>query len=447
MRGLFGSLFDATTGGKGRSSEVDITALLANNAGMRSKAGAAINIDSALGVTTVFAATRALAEGISQIPGKVMQEKDDGSKVVAPRHPVHRVLTRRPNEWMTPFTFRETMMYHAVLTGNAFAFKNSIGPARKRELRELIPIPPNNVNIRRDSDHSLIYDISDQDGIVGSFKRDKIFHLIGPSWNSYKGLEVIRLARDAIGLAIATEENHSLLHRNGSQVGGILTTEAKLDDAALLRIKAMWAGYAGGVGNKFKTAILDNGLDYKQMGMSGVDAQHIETREHQIKEICRSIGVFPMIIGEADKTATFASAEAFFSAHVVLHLSPWVQRWQDAVDSQLFSDDELDEGYFFKLFTAGLLRGDARARAAFYQVMILTGIMTRNEARALEDMNALDGLDEPMVPLNMGVVGDIPPPNESGDGSAAKISFPNVAIAPKSMVDALRLITAEQRAR
>lgn len=437
MRGLFGSLTDAAASVAERMNVTDIAPLLLRNFGMRSKSGASVNVDTALGVTTVFAATRALAEGIAQIPLKLMVEDEKGNKASDRKHSVHRVLARKPNQWMTPFAFRETMMYHAVLTGNAFAFKVMIGPAKSRQLRELIPIPPGNVKICRQPDYSLKYEVHDNQGaLIGTFGRDAIFHLTGPSWNTYSGLEVIRLARDAIGLAIATEENHSYLHANGSQVGGILSTESKLEPADLLRIKALWAdGHEGGQ-NKFRTAVLDAGLTYTKMGMSGVDSQHVETREHQIKEICRAIGVFPMIIGESDKTATFASAEAFFSAHVVLHLSPWVQRWQDTVDAQLLSDDELDKGYFCKLFTAGLLRGDARARSAFYQVMVLTGVMTRNECRNLEDLNDLDGLDEPLVPLNMGIAGEVPAdPNVDGSNPT---KMPNVAIAPRSVVDAAR---------
>lgn len=436
MRGLFGSLADAASTVAARMNVTDISPLLLRNFGMRSKAGASISVDTALGVTTVLAGTRALAEGIAQIPIKLMVEDEKGNKTVNRKHPVHRVLARKPNEWMTPFGFRETMMYHAVLTGNAFAFKVCIGPARARTLRELIPIPPGSVTMRRLPDHSLEYQITDSDGVIGTFTRADIFHLSGPSWNNYSGLEIIRLARDAIGLAIATEENHSLMHANGSQVGGILTTDQKLDDAGLRRIKTLWSNSHQGGANKFKTAVLDAGLKYERMGMTGVDTQHVQTREHQIKEICRAIGVFPMIIGEADKTATFASAEAFFSAHVVLHLSPWVQRWQDTVDTQLLSDAELDDGHFCKLFTAGLLRGDARARSAFYQIMVLTGVFTRNECRSLEDMNPLDGLDEPLVPLNMGIAGEVPADPNNADSK--QTNMPNVAIAPKGVVDAMR---------
>lgn len=432
--------FDALRG-RSRQDSVDFSPELLRfleDYGHRSKAGSSVSVDTALGVSAVLACTRALAEGVAQIPFKLMLEDEKGQKAPAVKHPAYRVISRRPNQWMDSFTFRETMMYHAVLTGNAFAYKNYIGTGKTKKLVELIPIQPGAVTIRRQNDFTLLYDVRDGAGTFATYDRSQIFHLAGPSWNSYGGLEVIRLAREAIGLSIATEENHAKLHKNGSQVGGILSTDAKLDDANIERIKTMWSeAHEGGL-NKFKTALLDRGMKYSPMAMSGVDTQHIQTREHQIQEVCRALNVFPMIIGFADKTATFASAESFFTAHVVLSLSPWVQRWQDACDTQLLTSDEVDNGYFFKLFTAGLLRGDWRARAEFYKTMVLTGIFTRNECRSLEDMNDLEGLDEPLVPMNMTAAGQSAPDQSAGATQPANSSFPNVSIAPKGMVDAMR---------
>jgi HK97 family phage portal protein len=434
MQGLIGSLVGP--GVRGRQNNIDFSQALRDFfTSQRSKSGPAVTIDTALGVTTVLACTRALAEGNAQLPIKIMLEDDQEQKTVARDHAVHKVLSRRPNEWMNSFSFRETMMYHAVLTGNAFAFKNIV----RGNLRELIPIPPGYVTIRRQPDYSLVYEITDATkGTIGTFTRAQIFHLTGPSWNNYSGLEIIRLAREAIGLSIATEENHAFLHANGSQVSGLLSTDQAVDEKGILRIKALWAQSREGRENKGGTAVLDKNFKYTPMGMSGVDTEHLATREHQIQEICRAMGVFPMIIGFADKTATFASAESFFTAHVVLSLSPWVQRWQDAVNTQLLTEKEFDGGYFCKLFTAGLLRGDARARAAFYQVMVLTGIFTRNECRSLEDMNKLEGLDEPLVPLNMGAAGTEQGGPNAPDAQPAN-TLPNIAIAPKGLVDAMRV--------
>lgn len=413
---------------KERKNELDTSAFikLLQTLGLKSKSGVDVTIDRALGTTTVLAATRALAEGISQMPAKIMNG-DDTKKEVARDHPVHRVLAIKPNQWMGPFSLRETLMYHAVLTGNAFAVKVVLSTG---ELKELLPVPPGAVTIRRNN-FRLTYDVNDAKGLVGTFDQSQMFHLRGPSWDAYCGMEVVRLARESIGLAIATEANHAYLHANGSKVDGILTTEKSLETADIERIRALWDA-AREV--KFGTALLDNGLKYEKMGMSGVDTQHIQTREFQIQEICRAIGVFPMIVGFADKTATFASAEAFFTAHVKLHLMPWVRRWEDAVNTQLLSDKDIKNQFFCKLFPDSLLRGDVNTRKAFYQVMVLTGIMTRNEVRALEDLNPLDGLDEPLVPLNMGVVGES---NDAGAGPGGTQNVPGGLVVPKSVADRL----------
>lgn len=437
MRGLFGSMADRVGDfARSRFDEVNLNALLSRHFGMQSKSGVSIDVDKALGVTTVLACTRALAEGIAQVPIKVLREDEREHKHVEKKHSVHRVLARRPNEWMTSFGFRETMMYHAVLTGDGVAIKVMAG---KRFL-ELIPVMPSNRRICRNADHSLRYDIYDDSGNKFlELDQSQVFHLRGPSWNAYRGLEVISLARDAIGLAISTEENHALLHRNGSRVGGILTTEKALTQPDLQRVRELWEQKTVGPGSAYGTRILDKGMKYERLGMSGVDTEHLATREHQIQEICRAMGVFPMIIGYSDKTATYASAESFFTAHVVSSLGPWFRRWQDTCETQLLTDQEFDEGYIVRLFPNGLLRGDHRARAAFYQVMVLTGIFTRNECRVLEDMNPLDGLDDPLVPLNMGAVGqEQPDPSAPADQRPpAGAALPNMPIAPKSVVDAM----------
>lgn len=420
---------------------LDTTAFLTllANMGLQSKAGVNVTVEKSLGVSTVLACTRALAEGIAQIPFRLMFDDEvKKSKTIAKDHPAHKVVSRRPNSWMTSMGFRETLMYHVVLTGNAFAIKVMAG----KKLRELIPVPPNNVKIIRQKDRTLAYEVSDTSGVIGRYDQDRMFHLRGPSWDSYCGLEVIKMAREAIGLAIATEENHSLLHANGSQTSGILSTDKTLDQAAVDRLKELWAQSHAGGANKFKTIVLDNGLTYKATAMSGVDAEHIKTREHQIQEICRAMGVFPMIIGFADKTATFASAEAFFTAHVMLSLGPWVQRWQETADTQLITESDADDGYYFKLFVAGLVRGDLRTRYMAHQIGILTGFETRNEARLLEDMDPIDGLDDPLVPLNMGINGQLPPEN-GGDGPGGTQNvpgnlFPNVQLVPLSVLNAIK---------
>ncbi|MCX7366289.1 MAG: phage portal protein [Alphaproteobacteria bacterium] len=359
-----------------------------------SRAGVSVNVDSALKVSTVFACLRVLADGIAQVPLKVYREKADGSKELARDHPAYRLLSRRPNEWMTSFEFRQVLMFHAVLLGNGCAY---IGRIRGVP-RELIPLVPGSYTIEQARDYTLTYRLTDLGGRTTVLPREDVFHLRGPSWTGVAGLDALQVAREAVGLAIATEETHAALHANGTQPGGVLSVKGALDDAARARLKEAWAQYQGGLQNRFKTAVLDMDSTWTPLGMKGVDAEHLDTRRFQIEEICRDLKVFPQMVGYADKTATFASAEAFFLAHVIHTLNPWIENWEQSLARDLFPDED---DILAKFSMQGLLRGDNAARATFYASGITNGWLTRNEARRLEDLNPIEGLGEPLLPLNM----------------------------------------------
>lgn len=393
MRGLFGAISDGL-----ESKATDISALTWEKllGTPSSKAGVSVNVETSLKVTTVLAAARVLMNGVAQVPLKLYREKPDGSKVVAKDHPVHKLLWRRPNEWMTSFEFRQVMMLHAVLQNNAYAWIGRGGT--KRNVVEIIPIC-GKVTPKQADDYTLTYEISDRHGHIGTYPREEILHLRGPSWNGFAGMDAIQLAREAIGLAIATEETHGKLHSQGARPGGLISVEGELKKDARARLKAALEERVEGLQNAFKTLVLDQNAKWTPFGMSGVDAQHLETRRFQIEEICRALGVFPQMVGYADKTATFASAEAFFLAHVIHTLQPWIENWEQVLARDLFPDDD---DLIAKFSLQGLLRGDSEARAELYASGIINGWMVRNEARQFEELNPLPGLWEPLVPLNMG---------------------------------------------
>jgi len=360
------------------------------------KSGVAVNVDSTLKVSTALAATRSLANGLSQIPLKVYREDEKGNKLPDKKHPVYNLLWRRPNDWMTSFEFRQLMMFHAVLKGNAYAYIGRGGV--KKRVVELIPLV-GNVVPKQDADWTLKYDVTDRDGVTTTYAREEIMHLRGPSWNGFAGMNAIHLAREAIGLAIATEETHARLHSNGAQPGGLISFKQSLGKPAKDRLKALATENLSGLRNAFKTLVLDQEATWTPFTMKGVDAQHMETRRFQIEEICRDLGVFPQMVGHSDKTATFASAEAFFLAHVIHSLEPWIENWQQVLARDLFPDED-DVSAEFSV--QGLLRGDHKTRAEFYAAGIVNGYFTRNEVRKWENLNPIDGLDEPLIPLNMG---------------------------------------------
>lgn len=374
--------------------------------GRSSTSGIAVNWTTAVQCMAVLACIRVLAEGIAQLPLKLFRELADGGKDIAVDHPLHRLLHRRPNELQTSFGFRETLMLHAALTGNGFAYKNEAGG----RILELLPLLPNWMTRIKRSSWDYDWEIRFPDKEPVTVPRAKIFHLHGPSWDGALGMDAVNLARDVIGLALAAERNVATLQGKAARPPGVLSTEQVLGPEQTQRIRQSWNEAFGGE-NQNQVAVLEGGFKFTPMGMTSVDAQTLETRRMQIEEICRAFRVFPLMIMQADKTATFASAEQFFLAHVIHSLGPWVERWEQDIDAQLLSDADREEGLFAKMAVQGLMRGDAKTRAAYYSRGILDGWMTRNEARELEDMNPLPGLDEPLRPLNM-APGDKPPPED-----------------------------------
>ena len=397
MAGLFGSLASGLLRRVVKSTDAGNLSWSGLFGQQNSRAGVSVNVDSALKVSTVFGCLRVLADGIAQVPLKVDREKADGSTELAKDHPAYRLLSRRPNDWMTSFEFRQVMMFHAALLGNGCAY---IGRIRGVP-RELIPLVPGSYTIEQASDYTLTYRLTGPNGLTTVLPREDVFHLRGPSWTGAAGLDALQVAREAVGLAIATEETHSALHANGTQPGGVLSVKSSLDDAARARLKESWAQYQGGLQNRFKTAVLDMDSTWTPLSMKGVDAEHLGTRRFQIEEICRDLKVFPQMVGYADKTATFASAEAFFLAHVIHTLNPWIENWEQSLARDLFPDED---DILAKFSMQGLLRGDNAARATFYASGITNGWPTRNEARRLEDLNPIEGLESPLLPLNLGEV-------------------------------------------
>lgn len=365
-----------------------------------SKSGSNVNAQTALQVTTVLACTRVLAEGIASLPFRIIKKDKNKKRSVLDDHPVHELLHFRPNSWQTPCEWVETTMFNAVLTGNAYSLISRVGPKNNRRIKELIPLS-GHIEIIKHKDLTRTYKITPRDGNEPiEVSGQDVFHFRGPSMDGFDGLDIVKLAREAIGLAIVTEETHARLHSNGARPGGIITSEGNLTDEQLQRLKASWDQTQGGVANAMKTAVLQGGLTFQQLTMSGVDTQHIETRKYQVEEICRAMRVFPVMVMHSDKTSTFASAEQFFIAHVVHSLLPWALRLEQSVNRDFLTLDEQKSGISSKLSLQGLLRGAAKDRADYYNKLWNIGSLSPNEIREFEDMSPYEGGDEYRVPMN-----------------------------------------------
>lgn len=368
--------------------------------GTESSSGVQVTVETALETSVSLACTRVLANGICQVPFRVYKD-NNGTKGVADKHPVNRLLhTHRPNPWQTAYEFRETLMFHVVLCGNAFVFVNRVG--KGRVIKELILIEPHRVTVEQRADYSLVYKVRGKAGEETVFAQEAIWHLRAPSWNSWLGMEGVKLARNAIGLSIALEKSHATMHKSGAATTGLLSLKDSIGPEQYEFLAGWLAKYENGGERYQKPMILDRGATFTPMQMTGVDAEHLETRKYQVEEVCRAFGVMPIMIGHADKTATYASAEQMFLAHVVHTLAPWYQRIEQSANVNLLTPEEIDAGFYTKFTPNALMRGAAADRADFYAKALGAGNgkgwMTQNDVRENEDMDRIDDPEADKLP-------------------------------------------------
>lgn len=361
------------------------------NAGRTSKAGPTVNLETAFRVAALFACLRVLSQGVAQVPFKLFQETEQGglTKIVPARgHRVYDLVAAKPNDWQTDFEFREQQMIHAAL-GNAYAWKN----ITRQGLAELIPLDPGRMVVEQPNEFEApTYKYTGKDGRTMPLPAEHVWHLRGPSWTGFGGLQMLTVARDVLGLSIALDDRVSGLHKNGVSPTGVYSVEGSLNEKQHADLTKWLKAQAAAPGNPL---ILDRGAKWLQTVMTSVDAQTKEMRDQQVQEVCRFMGVQPMMIGFTDKTATYASAEQFAIQHVVHTLGPWYVRIEKSGDVNLLSKAERAAGYYFKHNANALLRGAVKDRGDYFSKALGSGgspaWMTQDEVRSLEEMNPMGG--------------------------------------------------------
>jgi len=373
--------------------------------GYKSATGKAVNTSTAVQVAAVFAVCRVLGEGVAQVPLKLMREERDAKGRISRNqervNPLYYLMGSSPNDFQTSFEYREMVVWHAVLAGNHFSFINR-GP--RGRILELLPFQPHQVTVKRDKNWQLTYEVkSDDDGSTQVFPAEAIWHVRGPSWDGWQGLECVRLARDAIGLAMATEEAAAKLHKNGVSPSGVYSVEGTLNDDQY-KVLSKWVhAHLAGSDNAGKPLIMDRAAKWVQTAMTGVDAQSLETRRFQIEEICRFARVSPIMVYGSDKASTYAGSSANFLAHLIHTLSPWYQRLEQSMDKNLLTDRERADGLYFNFVEEGLLRANMVETKDILLGYVNGGLMTPNEGRAKLDLNPIDDddADELRIPVNV----------------------------------------------
>lgn len=354
-----------------------------------STSGKSVTERSSMQMTAVYACVRILSEAIAGLPLQLFRYKEGGGKERATDKNLYRLLHDEPNPEMTSFVFRETLMTHLLLWGNAYA---QIIRNGKGEVIALYPLMPNKMSVDRDEKGQLYYTYSRANeeaatmtGNTVILKPSDVLHIPGLGFDGLVGYSPIAMAKNAIGMAIACEEFGAKFFANGAAPSGVLEHPGTIKDPA--KVRDSWNSTFGGSANSGKVAVLEEGMKYTQISISPEQAQFLETRKFQINEIARIFRVPPHMVGDLEKSS-FSNIEQQSLEFVKYTLEPWVVRWEQALSRALLSITEKPT-YFFKFNLEGLLRGDYQSRMNGYAIARQNGWMSANDIRELENQDRI----------------------------------------------------------
>jgi HK97 family phage portal protein len=352
--------------------------------------GKPVNEHTAMQMTAVYSCVRILSETLAGLPLHVYKYNDTGGKEKYLKHPLYKLLHDEPNAEMTSFAFRETLMSHLLLWGNAYAqiIRNAHG-----EVIALYPLMPNKMTVDRDSNGRLFYLYQRSSEDAPSLGKDNqvylaptdVLHIPGLGFDGLVGYSPIAMAKNAVGLAIATEEYGAKFFANGAAPGGVLEHPGTIKDPQ--KVKESWNAAYQGSANSHRVAVLEEGMKYQPIGISPEQAQFLETRKFQINEIARIFRVPPHMLADLEKSS-FSNIEQQSLEFVKYTLDPWVVRWEQSMCRALLSDSEKPT-VFIKFNVDGLLRGDYASRMSGYATARQNGWMSANDIRELENLDRI----------------------------------------------------------
>ena len=356
----------------------------------RTTSGKPVNERTAMQTTAVYACVRILAEAVASLPLHVYEYQDDGGKKLVHDHPLYYLLHDEPNPEMTSFVFRETLMSHLLIWGNAYAQIIRDGTGR---VLGLYPLLPDKMDVQRDDRGNIYYVYSrnsDENPMFKEYgdirlKAEEVLHIPGLGFDGLIGYSPIAMAKNAVGMTLACEEYGASFFANGANPGGVLEHPGVLKDPS--KVRESWNSVYRGVNNAHKIAVLEEGMKYQQIGIPPEEAQFLETRKFQINEIARLYRIPPHMIGDLDKSS-FSNIEQQSLEFVKYTLDPWVIRWEQSLQRSLLLPGEKGK-YFIKLNVDGLLRGDYQSRMNGYAVGRQNGWFSANDIREMENMNPI----------------------------------------------------------
>jgi len=356
-------------------------------------AGALVSVDEVLKIPAVLACVRAISETAGMLPFKMVREYEGVYKVATWRDE-HLLLSDAPNDYQTADQFRQIMTAAYLLHGDAIAEKEKSLAGTTMALHYIHPNRLSSVFLDK---HGVIRYVVDGKELT----RDTIYHLPGPCLNGdgYRGESLVARAGESMGLTIAQQQYAASYYGNGATPATILMHPKLLSDPAAKRIEESFNSRFRGPKKSHKFALLEEGMDIKQVGSNAEDAQLIEARREQVIEVCRVFRMPPHLVQSLER-ATFSNIEEQAREFIEYTMMPHFVRWEKNTAMQLISKEERAY-YYWKFSVDSLLRGKTVERYQAYQIAIQNGIYNANECRAKEDANPYQGGDAYIRPLNM----------------------------------------------
>lgn len=369
--------------------------------GNETYSGENVDTATAINIAAVYACIRILSNHVAMLPLQLYQEIR-GKKKRVRNHPITKLIETRPNPYMTPFQFKQTMEAHRQLYGNAYAEIEWSKTGYPKALWILNPLVTKIV-MEKDRYGNLkryLVQTTLVNGKVVNLPYTSVLHIKGLSTSGIIGKSPIEVARETIGIQIAGQKFTGKFYANGTMSSGVLKVPQSLKPEAKAIIRKEWEKFNNGLDNSHRVAILDAGLDYQSLGIKQCDAQYIETQKFSIAEIARIFNVPPHMLADLER-ATFSNIEQQSLEFVRDTLSPLLISWEQELQYQLFTEEEIEkQKYYFKFNLNSLLRGDSTNRAAYYEKMINLGIYSINEVRELEDKDKIKNGDKHYMSLN-----------------------------------------------
>lgn len=374
-----------------------------------SSTGVLVSEKNATQIVAFWSAVNTIADTLAALPIKLIRSKSDGSTENIHVHPALRVM-RNPNPMMVPITLRSTLQAHSLTWGNSYAYivRNALGNPV-----ELWPLDPAKTKSRI-TNRELWFDTQLDIGNT-AIPAEDVLHIPALTRNGVDGMSIVAEQREMLGSAIAQQAFAGKFFANGAKPSGLLSYPGKVRDPQ--KIKQALQEATGGE-NAHSMMVLDNDAKFTPFSIPPEDAQFLQTREFSIDEIGRMFRL-PLHFLNKMGQATFNNVEMMGTHFVQYTMMPWIIRDEQEKTRKLLKPGEIDRGMRFKYNIAALVRGDIKTRSEVYAKGVQFGWVTRNEVRALEDMNPLDGLDEPLVPLNLGAVGEQEPESDPPDDEPA----------------------------